>query len=212
VSAPDRRSPLAVALNPGRRGADGGAPVAISERRPAIGEIRAGRGREAALTAVLEARTGLALPAAGRTAAAGGKTAVWIAPGAWLVLAPFEGEGRLAGDLRTIVAGHGAVVDQTHGKAVLRIAGTAAPSVLDKGCRIDLHPRVFGPGRSAVTPIAHVNVILMQIDGVPTFELVVPATFSATFLEWLEMSAAEFGYTLERRAGGETRPPKEGSP
>jgi sarcosine oxidase subunit gamma len=47
-----------------------------------------------------------------------------------------------------------------------------------------------------VTPIAHLNVVLAQADDAPSYDLVLPSTFAESFLEWLEMSAAEFGYEI----------------
>ena len=109
---------------------------------------------------------------------------------------PWIAEGSLFREVRQH-APDCAVVDQTHGKSVLRVVGVNAPAVLAKGCRIDLHPREFGPGRTAVTPIARINAVLHQVDAAPTFDLILPATLARSFFEWLEMSAAEYGYVLE---------------
>jgi methylglutamate dehydrogenase subunit D len=67
---------------------------------------------------------------------------------------------------------------------------------LAKGCRVDLHPRVFGPGSAATTTIDHITVTVVQVDAVPTYDLILPGSFAEAFLDWLKLSAAEFGYEI----------------
>ncbi len=123
-------------------------------------------------------------------------TAVWIRPETWLVIAPRGPEGALARRLAQAAAGAGSVVDQSHGKTRLRLAGGHARQVLAKGCRLDLHPSVFGPGRAAATQMAQVAALLLQRDDTPAYELVVGSSYAVPFLEWLTESAAEFAGTL----------------
>jgi sarcosine oxidase subunit gamma len=67
--------------------------------------------------------------------------------------------------------------------------------VLAKGCRIDLHPRVFGPGRVAATMVAHVHALLHQ-TATDAFELTVASTLAAHAFDWLQSAAAEYGYEV----------------
>jgi sarcosine oxidase subunit gamma len=69
--------------------------------------------------------------------------------------------------------------------------------MLSRGCRVDLHPRAFGPGRAASTMIAHVGCLVHQVDDAPSYDLVVFSTFAQTFLEWLLHAAAEDGLVVE---------------
>ncbi len=55
----------------------------------------------------------------------------------------------------------GAVVDVSAQRTVIELAGPAARELLAKGCSIDLHPRVFGPGQCAQTTLARAPVILL---------------------------------------------------
>ena len=89
------------------------------------------------------------------------------------------------------------MVDQSHGRAVLRLAGARARDVLAKGCRLDLHPRAFRPGMCAQTAIAQIGVLLHQVDERPTYDLYVAGGYAVDLLEWLTASAAEFGYRIE---------------
>ncbi len=193
MSALEPRSPLTGSLKSERHGADGDTPVVLHERHLAIVQVQARRLQESGLTSALAAAFGLKLPEAGYASTAGEWSAIWIQPGSWLVTAPFTGPGDLIGRLGPIVSPTASLTDQTFGKSVLRLSGANARDVLMKGCRVDLHPRVFGPGRSAVTPLGQVSCVLHQVDDRPTFDLFVPSTFAEAAFDWLKVSAAEFG-------------------
>lgn len=195
-ATPAPRSAIADALAPGRHGADGGTPVSITERRLSIVQVTTRRGQEAHLASAVVAAFGSEPPGPGRALLQGGVATIWIGPGTWLVTEPWRREGALAERIAAVLGRTASIVDQTHGKAAIRLSGARARDVLARGCRIDLHPRVFGPGRAATTPIAHVGTTLLQIDDVPTFDLIVPATFAESFFGWLCEAAAGIGYEV----------------
>jgi heterotetrameric sarcosine oxidase gamma subunit len=185
------RSPLEGRLEPDRHGAGpaGDPGVRITERRAlALVQVIAQRGREKAVAE----RLGLD-PAPALASGSPDGTALWLAPGAWLVVADDHGGGALCQTLREQLQDLAAVIDQSHGRVTLRLAGPRARDVLAKGCRLDLHPRVFRPPMCAQTMIAHIGVLVHQTDDVPTYDLFVPAGFALDFLAWLTSSAAEFG-------------------
>jgi methylglutamate dehydrogenase subunit D len=136
-------------------------------------------------------------PAPGLAAAIDPGAALWLAPGAWMMIAQGLDEGVLYQDLRQRLEEVAAVMDQSHGRAALRLSGRHARDVLAKGCRLDLHPRVFRPGMCAQTAIAQIGVLLHQLDERPTYDLYVFAGYAADFFAWLTASAAEFGYGIE---------------
>ena len=190
-----RHSPLEGALREGRYGARplDDPSVVIAERRGlSLVQVMARRGREQALAE----RLGLD-PVAGRASATSVGTALWLAPGAWLIVADGLEDGALYRNLREQLQDGAAVIDQSHGRAVLRLAGPRARDVLAKGCPLDLHPRVFRPGMCAQTVIEQVGVLLHQIDDHPTYDVYVFAGYGVDFLHWLTTSAAEFGYRVE---------------
>jgi heterotetrameric sarcosine oxidase gamma subunit len=190
-----RRSPLEGALwerthGPGPRDEPG---VVIAERRGlALVQVLARLGQEEAVAA----RLGLD-PAPGVASETPAGTALWLAPGAWLVVAEEGDDGGLYRSLLDRLGDLAAVVDQSHGRAVLRLAGRHARDVLAKGCRLDLHPRAFTPGMCAQTVILQIGVLLHQRDEVSTYDLYVPAGYAVDFLEWLTSSAAEFGFATD---------------
>jgi heterotetrameric sarcosine oxidase gamma subunit len=56
------------------------------------------------------------------------------------------------------------VIDQTHGRAVLRLTGDAAPRALARICAIDLHDAVTPDGTALRTQIASVTTDLVRDD------------------------------------------------
>jgi methylglutamate dehydrogenase subunit D len=113
-----------------------------------------------------------------------------------MVVAQDVEDGGLYRSLRVRLGERAAVAEQSHGRVVLRLAGPRARDVLAKGCRLDLHPRVFTPGMCAQTVIAQIGVLLHQCDELPTYDLYVFSGYALDFLEWLTSSAAEFGYDI----------------
>ena len=85
--------------------------------------------------------------------------------------------------------------DQSHGRVILHIEGPRARDVLGKGTGLDLHPRAFGQGRSAVTQMAHVGVHIAQV-GPDAFELSLFRGFAESFWEWLTEMSGEYGYEV----------------
>jgi methylglutamate dehydrogenase subunit D len=188
-----RRSPLEGAPVAGYGAGSPEAPVVIAERRGLLlVQVIARRGGEQAVAE----RLGLD-PAPGRASMTEAGAALWLAPGAWMVVAQGREDGTLYGSLLDALEGLAAVVDQSHGRAVLRLSGARARDVLAKGCRLDLHPRAFAPGMCAQSAIAQIGALLHQVDEVPTYDLYFFAGYALDFLEWLTTSAAEFGYRIE---------------
>src|SRR3954463_10756930 len=139
--------------------------------------------------ALAQAALGLALPAPGHAALARDVAALWVQPRGWLLVSEDLALPARAKPLAAVAA----LVEQSHGRAGFRLAGPAARAVLAKGCRIDLHPRVFGVGRVASTVIAHGNALLHQV-GPEAFEIFVFSTLADHMADWLEAARAEFGY------------------
>lgn len=103
-------------------------------------------------------------------------------PGTWLA----EGEADVLGER---LAGLACVSDQSGGYVVLRFTGPSARALLQKGVAIDLDPSVFGPGSAAVTVIAHIGVILRQVDTAPTYDLALFRSFAGSFRHWVATAA-----------------------
>lgn len=120
-----------------------------------------------------------------------------FAPKQWMLISEGGNGGSFSQSIREYIGEFGYVSEQSHARAVLRITGTHARELLSKGCRLDLHPRAMSAGACASTTIAHVGILLHQVDGTPAYDLLVYSGFARYFWEWLEESAAEFGLTSE---------------
>ena len=95
-----------------------------------------------------------------------GTLACGVGPGEWIVLAPPEDRevvSRLA-DRAAELDEHVTVIDQTHGRALLRLTGDAAAEVLAGICAIDLHDTVTPDGTALRTLVAAVTTDLIRDD------------------------------------------------
>lgn len=120
----------------------------------------------------------------------------WNGPNSWMIIASDDESGRADGELfkslQNAVGDLGAVVDQGHGRSGLRLSGSRARQVMAKNTAIDLHPRAFGPGRSAMTSVAHMNATIVQVDDAPTYDLFVIRSLARSFAHAIEHSCREF--------------------
>jgi len=176
----------------GRRTGDAG--VVVSEvRGGGLATVTARKGRRAVLVDAARSAFGVQLPVLPRRVEGRDMAFIWSGPDQWLAFrhpAPAAGmEAALAGPL----AGLAAIVDQSHGRTLLRVTGPRVRDALAKGLAIDLHPREFKTGYAALTAVAHIGVHLWQTDDRPTYEFAIPRGFALSFWHWLESSAAEFG-------------------
>lgn len=126
-----------------------------------------------------------------------GQTQVsWNGPNSWMIVANDDQSGRADGELfkslQDAVGDLGAVVDQSHGRSGLRLSGPRARQVMAKNTAIDLHPRAFGPGRCAMTSVAHMNATIVQVDDVPTYDLFVIRSLARSFAHAIEHACHEF--------------------
>jgi sarcosine oxidase subunit gamma len=193
------RSPFAGLLKPGRHGAhDGPAGVALSERSGlALFVISAAASKASEVAARVMAVTGLELPMGPKRVSKDGFALIGTAPGQWLAVVEGRAALSMLAKLAAGLKGLATIIDQSDGKAVLRISGPRAREVLAKGCSLDLNPRVFKPGSAGTTPVALIDCVIWQVDETPSYDLAVPASFAESFWSWLTASAAEYGYTVE---------------
>jgi sarcosine oxidase, subunit gamma len=144
---------------------------------------------DAALVGRVSAVLGVGLPIApnrAEVASGGDRHVLWLGPDQWLVIDRPGTEATLEGQLRAaVVGGRGSVVDVSANRTAIRLAGRGARDVLEHGCSIDLHPRVFGPGQCAQTLIARTGVIVHQISLEPEYRLLVRPSFAAYLATWV---------------------------
>ncbi len=142
------------------------------------------RGREAEVSAALEAAMRAGLPAPNRTTGKAGARAVSTGPGEALVLG-------------VAVAPEGAAVtDQSDAWVHLALEGAGARDVLARLTSVDLREGVFKRGHAARTLLFHVPVTLIRA-GKDRWEILAPRSMAKTVLH--DLSEAMIG--VAARAG-----------
>lgn len=176
----------------GRRTGDPG--VIVSEVRDAgLATLSARKGQRATLVDAARSAFGVELPVTPRRVEGRDMAFIWSGPDQWLAYShPAPARGMEVA-LAEAFAGLASIVDQSHGRTLLRVTGPLVREALAKGLAIDLHPREFKSGHVALTAVAHIGIHVWQIDDRPTYEFAVPSGFALSFWHWLEASAAEFG-------------------
>jgi sarcosine oxidase subunit gamma len=143
---------------------------------------------DAALTAGLERVLECRLPRTPNTfhVAPTALKVLWLGPDEWLLITPEGREDAMAQALRESVGdGFASVIELGSGQTVIELRGARAREVIAKGCPLDLHPRVFGPGRCAQSRLARTLVTIAQVDASPSFELIVRRSFADYLWQWL---------------------------
>ena len=120
----------------------------------------------------------------------------WNGPNSWMIIASDEEAKRKPGELlkslQKAVGDLGAVVDQSHGRCALRLSGTHAREVMAKNTSIDLHPIAFGAGQCALTAVAHMSALVIQVDDAPSYDLFVARSLARSFAHAIEHACHEF--------------------
>ena len=87
----------------------------------------------------------------------------------------------------------GSATDVSAQRIAVRLKGARARDLLARGCSIDLHPRVFGGGRSAQTTLGLAGVVLLALtDTGDDYLILVRSSFAGYLADWLLDAAAEF--------------------
>ncbi len=144
------------------------------------------------------AALGVDLPTAPNTwVPAGTGRAVWLGPDEWLLTSTTEAPEELEARVRAAVLPlGGSATDVSAQRIGLRLTGARVRDVLAKGCSIDLHPRVFGRGRSAQTTLGQAGVVLLALsDAGDDYAVLVRSSFAGYLADWLLDAALEFTTT-----------------
>lgn len=138
---------------------------------------------------------GAPLPLEPCTAVRTGDLAVlWLGPDQWLVVGPPGAQEDLEARLRKAAGeAHVSVTDVSAQRTTLLVSGPRARDLLAHGCSLDLHPRVFTPGRCAQTALARAQVVLVAREEVRAgFWVLVRSSFAGYLADWLLDAATEY--------------------
>lgn len=161
-------------------------PFAVESREnPGIAAVMARRGVD---HAVIGAALGASLPDGPACVRVGNVTCVGTGPGNWLVVQS-EAAPDFAENLAARLEGLASVSDQSSGYHILRLTGAGARTILQRGAAIDFHPDRFQSGSAATTVIAHIGVIIWQVDDQPSYDLAIFRSYAGSFHHWLDLTA-----------------------
>jgi methylglutamate dehydrogenase subunit D len=139
--------------------------------------------------AAIGAILGVELPTGPGTATANGLTVIGTGPESWLVMKAGAAPD-FANQLTVVLAGLASVSDQSGGYVVTRLAGPQARTVLQRGAAIDFHPDSFRAGSTVTTVIAHIGVIIWQVDEQPSYHVATFRSYADSFRHWLDATIA----------------------
>lgn len=184
------RTALGSALDGGLR-VHGDPAVVVLRELPASAmlDLRLDPANAAALGAAQNALA-VTLPLTPGKAVANAERVVWwFGPDQWLVMVPAVADPLIGALERDGIS----AVDVSDLRAEFELAGPRAADILRKGCAIDLHSRVFGPGDCALTALARVRVALRQTDERPGYRILVERSVAPYLWSWLADAMMEFG-------------------
>ncbi len=110
---------------------------------------------------------GVSLPATPcRAARAGDRSAIWLGPDEWLLIAEVEDTAAVGAGLeRALVDEPHSLVDVSHRQVALVLRGRRAARVLGAGCPLDLRPDAFPVDMAARTILAKTEILLLRQAG-----------------------------------------------
>lgn len=192
-----RSGPFGSVLVPGRFGSSGRAaglflmPMLVGQ----VETVTARRGQLAGLLSALTDRLGFMVEDRPGVWTTPRRRVIGIAPGRFQLLGFDEGEGRA-------LEPFGWRVRQTGGVALLRLTGPRLTEILSRGLSLDLDPRVFRPGSSAVTLLAHMPVTLVRLSdlaGHPVHDIMTGRSYARGLARWLMETGAATGVEINRQ-------------
>lgn len=158
-----------------------------------------GNPRSRKFKSVVKKVFGAVLPVEANTAAEGkrGHRLLWLGPDEWLAVVPDGHEAKAALDLEAAMPEeHFGVVDVSGSRTIISLSGPRARDVLNKGCSLDLHPRVFATGQCAQSSLARCHMLLHQVADTPAYDVYVHRSFADYLWRWLEDAAKEYGVAI----------------
>lgn len=162
------------------------APLRLADRTP-LAKTWLRADRDGALAAHL--------PPAGRAERSGhGPLVCAFGPGEWMAIATGpvarQTAQRWLDDLVVESDGLVTVLDQTHGRVLVRLTGDRAPELLSKVCAIDLHDAVTSNGSALRTQVAAVTTDIVRDDIDGTRSYLLGCEWSSGQYLWDELLAA----------------------
>lgn len=130
------------------------------------------------------------------------------AEGDLLVLGQRPGEWTLLGEADAFVSGldtsgHVSVIDHTHSRALFRLTGAAAASLLEKVCSLDWSDAMTPDGAVMSASVAKVvcDLTRQDVNGEPSYLIACDRSFGHYLFDALLDAGDEFGIGVDTGAG-----------
>ena len=135
-----------------------------------------------AFSAAIKIATGAVLPLTPNTVSVSDDYIIyWLAPNEWMIQSTQPRVPVLDASLSQLLTGQFAtVVDVSSGYTTLIMAGEKARAVLQKGCPLDFHPKVFTVGKCAQSHFFKAGIILRPLPN-DHFEVIIRRSFADYF-------------------------------
>jgi sarcosine oxidase, subunit gamma len=164
----------------------------LSVRRldtPLMQILRMRRPSPAALVAIAES-LGFTLPLVANRAWGNSPRVMSLAPGEWMLVGNTGNAAALVNAADATVV-H--IADVSNGRVLYQVHGALAPTLLSKGCTLDLHPRAFGGlDHCALSVLAQVPILIDQIADDPVFHIYADASYAHHLELWFEDAMLEY--------------------
>ncbi len=153
-----------------------------------------GDGEDAEFLSGVESTLGQPLPTAPNTVSNGEHHVYWLGPDEWLIVSTANSAAGLVTGLQDALnSQHVSINDISGGQVTIRLEGDNVRDALSKGCPIDFHADVFGPGDCAQSGLAKAGALIACFDRPNTFELIVRRSFADYLVRWLQHAARDVG-------------------
>lgn len=137
------------------------------------------------------ARPTVLAPAFGSSEAVGEALVCGTRPGEWTVIGPADACRAVVADTVADTSAH--VVDLTHGRALIEVAGADAASALEKVCSLDWSDDMMPDGAVTSASVAKVACDVIRRDGEsPAYWIAADRSFGQYLFDALVDAAAEF--------------------
>lgn len=163
--------------------------LAIAEFAPAVCVLRV-RAPDAALIEALGQALGIPWPGEPNTVTDKPARVAWLAPGEWAIFLPADQVQAAIAPACQDRLHH--LADVSAGRRLWRVEGTESRALMAKGCGLDLHPRVLGPGHCAQSYLAAVPALIIPQDESGAFDVLADATVCGHLRAWFTDAALEF--------------------
>lgn len=174
---------------------DNGSGVSVRIARPdrAIVQVFAARGKTSVVERVLKIKE-----SPGKATLARNFSAIPLAPAQWMLISANPSGAEFCESMGRKLKSAGYVSEQSDSRVIFSLSGPRVVELMQKGCRLDLHPSATGKGWCAQTQIAQCGVIILQTSDDPTYDILVYSGFARSFAEWLLHTGAQLGIHFSR--------------